>query len=1162
MKKINKQILFEVIVIFFLGLIPLLWFHGNQIVLGHDAGLTLNPVEHFLDRLFLWTKRFGFGADQTYATAGFFIHGLEAFISFLGFSLQTAQKIAFIFWFVLPGLTMYYFTRSVFQKRKYLPLIASVFFMINHFLLQGWFVVERTKISIYAAMPLVLLLAFKLFERKISPLKAGILTGLILSVLNGGGSLPLFGSVFVLMALTLIYFLFINYSSENLKRSIKYVIATFFSIILLSAFWIGPYIYFVFNQFGIEVSRAGGIDGVLGWAKVISANTSFLNLMRLQGIPDWYGNLSHPYANVFLQNPFLIAVSFAFPVLAFASWFFLKELKEKIYLLFFSLVALIGMIFSAGVHPPTGFIYELMIRFIPGFLAFRTPFYKFAPLIWFSFAIMMAFTLDELLRRSEKWKPFLFLRLQGIVMFLIILGIVLYNFPFLDGRFFNYEKGRTTRITIPQYILDFQKWADSPDNQYSQSLLLPALREDNKLQTYDWGYFSLTPLTALFTRGTFIENAFYSTKTEEVMLSAIYNNLFNNKTGWEKLAALLGINNFIVRNDYKWNAYGLITSPPQKYRQTLLESSSVYESKAFNKWQVYSFKQNISNPLITVANALSYVNADLSSIKYLTGIENFDFKKPLFFEGQNKKLFESNKFFLSKSDSIYLFPKCIACNLLASEVDTSLKDPLLLPGSPFYGIVVNREKSLRANATNLPKKIDFLLTISQKKLFEAQRMVDLKINLELLDSPIRENFILLRELDKLLVNLSDFNSEDGNNLLLRIDAYLDFERARLDEIFDRSQVAEELINNNYLTLLAIQSKVRSWSFRTTSEVEKKYLVTVDNSSDYIFWLNRDKLELPKGQDPLQLTFSFTIDGITYQQKPEFVNDGWIKIKTVNLKKGIHKIIFPFKPQQLFEGAINTHDGKTPPFLSLDGGVYTLTAQGNKNCVPFKASNLDTGQLYRISFKHRKVKGDQKLRVFISQKEETINPLTRVGGILDEETSWRDYQRDIILTDSDTFYINICAEYYRDPIYTQNTIIQINDLSVKKLSSPIFVFEKKGVMKNLQATPNMQFDMVNQTKYKVAVQKAKQPFFLTFSQRFTPDWKVYIDGKNEIPEKNHILSNGYANTWYIDKTGNFTLTLEYKPQRLFYMMSIVSVIAFACSVGILLIKRKENKHENH
>src|SRR5688572_9766660 len=93
-KKMTRK--FELLIILVLGLIPLLWFRGKELILGHDAGLTLSPIPHFLDRLYVWTERFGFGSDQSFALPGFFIHGLEAFIFFLGFDLQTSQKIVFV----------------------------------------------------------------------------------------------------------------------------------------------------------------------------------------------------------------------------------------------------------------------------------------------------------------------------------------------------------------------------------------------------------------------------------------------------------------------------------------------------------------------------------------------------------------------------------------------------------------------------------------------------------------------------------------------------------------------------------------------------------------------------------------------------------------------------------------------------------------------------------------------------------------------------------------------------------------------------------------------------------------------------------------------------------------------------------------------------------
>jgi hypothetical protein len=81
-----------------------------------------------------------------------------------------------------------------------------------------------------------------------------------------------------------------------------------------------------------------------------------------------------------------------------------------------------------------------------------------------------------------------------------------------------------------------------------------------------------------------------------------------------------------------------------------------------------------------------------------------------------------------------------------------------------------------------------------------------------------------------------------------------------------------------------------------------------------------------------------------------------------------------------------------------------------------------------------------------------------------------------------------------------------------------------------------FTKENPTKYVVHV-NASEPFFLIFSESYHKDWVAYVDGK-EV--KDHFMANGYANAWYINKTGVFDIVLEFWPQRLFYVGTTVSL----------------------
>src|SRR3989338_9983384 len=151
----------EIIFLLVVGLTPLLWYKEGYIGLGHDMGFPLAPVDHFLDRLYTWTDRLGpFGSNSVQVLPGVFIHGIEALLSFLGLQLLDLQKATFIFWFVLPGITMYTLLRFLHPKKDDYPLrlSGSLFYMMNHYLLQAWTIAERTKFSIVAALPLVVLL--------------------------------------------------------------------------------------------------------------------------------------------------------------------------------------------------------------------------------------------------------------------------------------------------------------------------------------------------------------------------------------------------------------------------------------------------------------------------------------------------------------------------------------------------------------------------------------------------------------------------------------------------------------------------------------------------------------------------------------------------------------------------------------------------------------------------------------------------------------------------------------------------------------------------------------------------------------------------------------------------------------------------------------------
>lgn len=122
------------------------------------------------------------------------------------------------------------------------------------------------------------------------------------------------------------------------------------------------------------------------------------------------------------------------------------------------------------------------------------------------------------------------------------------------------------------------------------------------------------------------------------------------------------------------------------------------------------------------------------------------------------------------------------------------------------------------------------------------------------------------------------------------------------------------------------------------------------------------------------------------------------------------------------------------------------------------------------------------------------------------------------------------------------------------------------------SPSLQFQKVNPTHYHVSIQNIKSAFPLVFSEEYNSNWHLFSSKhKKSLFEKNHFISNSYANSWYIDprlvcerqnmsefvcsknSDGSYDLELdiEFTPQKLFHIGLLIStsslVILFIITV---------------
>lgn len=169
---------------------------------------------------------------------------------------------------------------------------------------------------------------------------------------------------------------------------------------------------------------------------------------------------------------------------------------------------------------------------------------------------------------------------------------------------------------------------------------------------------------------------------------------------------------------------------------------------------------------------------------------------------------------------------------------------------------------------------------------------------------------------------------------------------------------------------------------------------------------------------------------------------------------------------------------------------------------------------------------------------------------------------------------ILAYRYISPIYLDkgNYEVSITSNETVEIDS-IFIYSFKAGEQNQKIDDlfasednkvNLTYTKIDPTKYVVHV-NASNPFSLVFSESYHKDWIAYINGQ-QIPNEYHFLVNGYANGWCINKTGTYTITLEFWPQNLFYVGSAISIVTLIlCTLyvskdKIKTIYRKHIKHK--
>lgn len=923
MFKLFKDKKLELFFLFLICLTPLLWLSNNQIILGHDSGFRLDTSGHYYNLFYSWSTINNFGVDWTIFKGFLITQFPETFFTFITHSISIGEKLTFIFWFFIMGLSMYILINYFFPNKRFwvFRLFSSTFYVFNFFLLQGWFIVERAKFSLFAALPLGLLIIYKLLNKEINLLKGTILFSFVFFFLNGGGIPNLYGALILVYFITILYLTFLNYLKYGVNQllySIKVVFSLIVGTFLINAYWILPQIYLAFNKYSSSLSSVGGISGIIEWEHVVNQYASFINLFRLEGIPDWYNNVNHAYANYFINNFLLIILSFV-PILIILSGLLLykrinvKNRNDQLFYLIFILF-LVGIVFAAGSHPPLGVIYIFLIKHVPGFAIFRSAFYKFGPAFWFSFIFLAGYLLNLLLLNYIKKKY-----IYNFVGIFAVMFIIFYHFPFLTVNFFEFNKPFTTKVNIPSYVKDASFYVNKNISDNSRILILPKLYPNFLADSYDWGLWSLDILPRLSMERSIIANDNYSPE----IISNIYDAIDNkNEDEFLRLAGLAGINKILWRNDILYNNKITRSEDLREIENNINSFKTVSLERKFGKWTLYKINNPYYLPLFYVPKEIVYSDSN----KFLLGniLEKIDsFNPEVIF---SDSLLDKNT--INKtSDSYYVQANCILCkeNELQNIVNQIiLPFPELLPGSRFYFITNYFEQSLISKYKNNNKElIDVELSLSNKRLSQILKLLTVpRLDRE---KQVKEAGDHYQYFVSNAINRSNnLSFEDKNYYFIKIYAYL--------------LKQSELI----VQLLPTSERLFDYSYKSLSEFQKNKVDFLENN----IWKTNYK------DDVIRYIVNLSYDGnynliFNFNNMPQEIKiDGNIINNYQNLKlsKGIHRVeVLMFKDYVPLKSDIYAHQ-----YISYPSILFQIRGDKKELIIPGISFNRKNATEYNVS----------------------------------------------------------------------------------------------------------------------------------------------------------------------------------------------------------------------
>jgi hypothetical protein len=574
----------EILFLFLLGVLPLLWLRpGYFIAKGDEFPLWLNPDKMSKADVYLWDVH----NMGNVITMPFIPYGLIWLsLMYFGFDVGLVQILIQVFLFVAGGLAMYHLSRTIYARLSLSPLISSVFYMFNFFVLQS-----RLSIGMawtYAFLPLLMALLITIVQRSLDQnnkttnrniVYFAIVSSITFSVAVINPSNVIL--ILLVLGTTLLYYVM---TQRNQIRQLLPGIAklTILSA-LLSLWWMIP----IFNQYLWSTFTLSPEISVTAWSWT-HARASFLNLFRLNGQWGWLPEYI-PYYHSYSDPLLLILTFIPFLLAAIALLFKTNKSRFNAYLM---LVILLFLFLAKGTHEPLSQLNLLLYTYIPGMTMFREPVSKFTMALMPFFALLIGYAGHNISHiKIGKHKPTRLTKIPLVALFVLVFVVSTYPLVTNPIETETPQIPYSSYVRIPGYWYEATGWLDSQCGDYRVLITPP---DDFYMMPYAWGYYGTDGFITRIIQKPILSYYFgYEINPDiSTTLQRFYSTIKNNKTSeFRVFLDLLNVKFILQRNDIQYNFTDRDIIPPNKMQIFLTQQPYIHLARKFGNLDIYEYDQ-------------------------------------------------------------------------------------------------------------------------------------------------------------------------------------------------------------------------------------------------------------------------------------------------------------------------------------------------------------------------------------------------------------------------------------------------------------------------------------------------------------------------------------------------------------------------------------------